>query len=175
MDKDNRDDFTFAKLCDIKLPVTFRMCEPFPVLISGWLSKHQQFSAWGCQETALIHRSPGRPRAEVPWRPVCVCNYYIPSAVAEGFMTRTRSLSDLYVTCQLVADNKPLTIPFRTSFKAFKNSYSQAGLQFFLEWMIDFLSSGGMNGLCCQFGIVTSPSALRSPLLSGILVVRALQ
>ncbi|KAL0579966.1 Phosphatidylinositol (PI) 3-kinase [Marasmius crinis-equi] len=34
------------------------------------------------------------------------------------------SLSDLYVTCQLVADNKPLTIPFRTSFKAFKNAYT---------------------------------------------------
>ena len=34
-----------------------------------------------------------------------------------------RTLSDLYVTVQLVADNKPLTIPFRTSFKAFKNNY----------------------------------------------------
>lgn len=35
-----------------------------------------------------------------------------------------RTLSDLYVTCQLVADNKPLTIPFRTSFKAFKKDYT---------------------------------------------------
>ncbi len=26
MDKDNRDDFTFAKLSDLKMPVTFRMC-----------------------------------------------------------------------------------------------------------------------------------------------------
>ncbi|CAK5265470.1 unnamed protein product [Mycena citricolor] len=34
------------------------------------------------------------------------------------------TLSDLYVTCQLTADNKPLTIPFRTSFKAFKHSYT---------------------------------------------------
>ena len=25
MDKDNRDDFTFAKLSDLKLPLTFRM------------------------------------------------------------------------------------------------------------------------------------------------------
>ncbi|KAG8823128.1 Phosphatidylinositol (PI) 3-kinase [Serendipita sp. 401] len=33
------------------------------------------------------------------------------------------TLSDLYVTCQLVADNKPLTIPYRTSFKPFKNNY----------------------------------------------------
>jgi phosphatidylinositol 3-kinase len=30
MDKDNRDDFTFAKLSDLKLPVTFRMLETFP-------------------------------------------------------------------------------------------------------------------------------------------------
>lgn len=30
--------------------------------------------------------------------------------------------SDLYVTCQLIADNKPLTIPYRTSFKAFKTN-----------------------------------------------------
>jgi hypothetical protein len=31
MDKDNRDDFTFAKLSDLKLPVTFRM-------YAAWLS-----------------------------------------------------------------------------------------------------------------------------------------
>ncbi|KAG9105258.1 Phosphatidylinositol (PI) 3-kinase, partial [Ceratobasidium sp. 392] len=34
------------------------------------------------------------------------------------------TLSDIYVACQIVADNKPLTIPHRTSFKAFKNSYT---------------------------------------------------
>ncbi|CAE6425918.1 unnamed protein product [Rhizoctonia solani] len=34
------------------------------------------------------------------------------------------TLSDLFVTCQIVADNKPLTIPHRTSFKAFKNTYT---------------------------------------------------
>ena len=28
MDKDNRDDFTFAKLSDLKMPVTFRMYFP---------------------------------------------------------------------------------------------------------------------------------------------------
>jgi len=28
MDKDNRDDFTFAKLSELKLPVTFRVYEP---------------------------------------------------------------------------------------------------------------------------------------------------
>ncbi len=34
-----------------------------------------------------------------------------------------RAPSDIYVTCQLVADNKPLTIPFRTSHKAFKTNF----------------------------------------------------
>ncbi|KEP52200.1 atypical/PIKK/PI3K kinase [Rhizoctonia solani 123E] len=34
------------------------------------------------------------------------------------------ALSDLFVTCQIVADNKPLTVPHRTSFKAFKNTYT---------------------------------------------------
>ena len=29
MDKDNRDDFTFAKLTDLKVPVTLRMSAPF--------------------------------------------------------------------------------------------------------------------------------------------------
>ena len=29
MDRDHREDFTFAKLSDIKLPVTFRMCVCF--------------------------------------------------------------------------------------------------------------------------------------------------
>jgi hypothetical protein len=33
MDKDNRDDFTFAKLSDLKLPVTLRMSAPFVVFI----------------------------------------------------------------------------------------------------------------------------------------------
>ena len=32
-------------------------------------------------------------------------------------------LSDIYVTCQLLADNKPLTIPFRTAYKAFTKEY----------------------------------------------------
>ncbi|KAF8604233.1 phosphatidylinositol 3-kinase [Ceratobasidium sp. AG-I] len=34
------------------------------------------------------------------------------------------TLSDLFVTCQIIADNKPLTVPHRTSFKAFKNTYT---------------------------------------------------
>ncbi|THH27396.1 hypothetical protein EUX98_g6791 [Antrodiella citrinella] len=87
MDKDNRDDFTFAKLKDLKLPVTFRISQlegtrhpkPFSEIL-----EHPELRFHGVQQ-------PG--------------------------------FSDLYVTCQLVAENKPLTIPFRTSFKSFKKDY----------------------------------------------------
>ena len=34
------------------------------------------------------------------------------------------SNSDFYVTVQLYGDNKPLTVPVRTSYKAFTNHYS---------------------------------------------------
>ncbi|KAL0954695.1 hypothetical protein HGRIS_003644 [Hohenbuehelia grisea] len=90
MDKDSRqgDDFTFAKLSDLKVPVTFRVSQ-----LEG------------------IRRP--KPFTEV------IDN---PELRFHGLQSPT--LSDLYVTCQLVADNKPLTIPFRTSFKAFKNNYT---------------------------------------------------
>ncbi|XP_006459287.1 hypothetical protein AGABI2DRAFT_218336 [Agaricus bisporus var. bisporus H97] len=94
MDKDNRDDFTFAKLCDIKLPVTFRISQ-----LEG-VRKPRSFTE--------VLDDPG----------------------LKFHGAQSASLSDLYVTCQLVADNKPLTIPFRTSFKAFKNSYS------WNEWIV---------------------------------------
>ncbi|KAJ7031542.1 atypical/PIKK/PI3K protein kinase [Mycena alexandri] len=76
----DKDDFTFAKLSDIKLPVTFRM------QLEG---SRQQRSF-----TELLEKP------ELRWHGV-------------------QTLADLYVTCQLTADNKPLTIPFRTSFKAY--------------------------------------------------------
>ncbi|KAM6504309.1 atypical/PIKK/PI3K protein kinase [Amanita muscaria] len=88
MDKDNRDDFTFAKLSDLKLPVTFRVSQ-----LEG-IRKPPTY-------TELLE-NPGLRHHGV----------------------QSSTLSDLYVTCQLVADNKPLTIPFRTSFKAFKSNYS---------------------------------------------------
>ncbi|KAF9070787.1 putative atypical/PIKK/PI3K protein kinase [Rhodocollybia butyracea] len=87
MDKDHRDDFTFARLSDIKLPVTFRISQ-----LEG-------------------NRKP-RTFTEVLENP---------DLKFHGAQSST--LSDLYVICQLIADNKPLTIPFRTSFKAFKNAY----------------------------------------------------
>ncbi|RDB29393.1 Phosphatidylinositol 3-kinase catalytic subunit type 3 [Hypsizygus marmoreus] len=87
MDKDNRDDFTFARLSDLKLPVTFRISQ-----LEG-IRRPRSF-------TELLEK---------------------PELRFHGVQSST--LSDLYVTCQLIADNKPLTIPFRTSFKAFKNNY----------------------------------------------------
>ncbi|KIJ66818.1 hypothetical protein HYDPIDRAFT_26239 [Hydnomerulius pinastri MD-312] len=88
MDKDNRDDFTFAKLSDLKLPVTFRISQ-------------------------LEGTRPQKSVSEVLENP---------ELRFHGVQSST--LSDLYVTCQLVADNKPLTIPFRTSFKAFKANHT---------------------------------------------------
>ncbi|KAH9902568.1 atypical/PIKK/PI3K protein kinase [Cubamyces lactineus] len=89
MDKDNRDDFTFAKLSDLKMPVTFRISQ-----LEG-------------------NRKP-YPFTEVLEKP----------ELRFHGVQQSPSFSDLYVTCQLVADNKPLTIPFRTSFKAFKKDYT---------------------------------------------------
>ncbi|KAG6832644.1 hypothetical protein H0H87_001017 [Tephrocybe sp. NHM501043] len=88
MDKDNRDDFTFAKLSDLKLPVTFRI-------------------------SSLEGNRSSRTFTELLEQPEL-----------RFYGVQSSTLSDLYVTCQLVADNKPLTIPFRTSFKAFKNNYT---------------------------------------------------
>ncbi|KAG2051713.1 putative atypical/PIKK/PI3K protein kinase [Suillus hirtellus] len=87
MDKDNRDDFTFAKLSDLKLPVTFRISQLEGSILQPSVSElleNPELRFHGAQSSAF---------------------------------------SDLYVSCQLLADNKPLTIPFRTSFKAFKNNY----------------------------------------------------
>ncbi|TRM64867.1 kinase-like domain-containing protein [Schizophyllum amplum] len=88
MDKDGKDDFTFAKLSDLNLHVTFRISN-----LEG-IRKPHSF-------TEILENPELRFR---------------------GIQSPT--LSDLYVTCQLVANNKPLSVPFRTSFKAFKNSYT---------------------------------------------------
>ncbi|KAI9066092.1 atypical/PIKK/PI3K protein kinase [Trametes sanguinea] len=89
MDKDNRDDFTFAKLSDLKMPVTFRISQ-----LEGTRKPHPFTEVLEKPELRFhgVQQSPG--------------------------------FSDLYVTCQLIADNKPLTIPFRTAFKAFKKDYT---------------------------------------------------
>ncbi|KAH9945474.1 atypical/PIKK/PI3K protein kinase [Epithele typhae] len=89
MDKDNRDDFTFAKLSDLKMPVTFRISQ-----LEGVRKPH--------------------PFTEVLEKP----------ELRFHGLQQAQEFSDIYVTCQLIADNKPLTIPFRTAFKAFKKDYT---------------------------------------------------
>ncbi|KAF8322549.1 phosphatidylinositol 3-kinase [Clavulina sp. PMI_390] len=87
MDKqDGTKDFTFAKLSDLTLPVTFRITQ-----LEGRRKKHSPLE--------LLDN---------------------PDLRFTGVQSETPS--DLYVTVQLVADNKPLTIPYRTSFKAFKTN-----------------------------------------------------
>ncbi|KAH8978579.1 atypical/PIKK/PI3K protein kinase [Lactarius hatsudake] len=88
MDKENKEDFSFGRSCDLKVPVTFRISQLEGV------------------------RHP-RPFTELIEKP---------ELRFHGVQSPTPS--DLYVTCQLLADNKPLTIPFRTSYRAFKNSYT---------------------------------------------------
>ncbi|KAH9971754.1 putative atypical/PIKK/PI3K protein kinase [Lactifluus volemus] len=88
MDKDNKEDFSFGRSCDLKVPVTFRISQLEGV------------------------RHP-RPFTELIERPEL-----------RFHGNQSPILSDLYVTCQLLADNKPLTIPFRTSYKTFKNNYT---------------------------------------------------
>ncbi|KAI0806054.1 atypical/PIKK/PI3K protein kinase [Irpex lacteus] len=88
MDKDSRDDFTFAKLSDLKLPVTF--------CISQLEGTRKPFTF-----TDVLERPELR--------------FY--------GVQQSPALSDLYVTCQLIADNKPLTIPFRTAYKSFTKDY----------------------------------------------------
>ncbi|KAF8233609.1 hypothetical protein L208DRAFT_1265658 [Tricholoma matsutake] len=87
MDKDNWDDFIFARLSHLKLPVTFRIS----------------------QLEDARHPQPFMELLENPelW--------------FHG--TQLLTLSDLYVTCQLIANNKLLMISFCTSFKAFKDNY----------------------------------------------------
>ncbi|KAF8623642.1 hypothetical protein AX17_007342 [Amanita inopinata Kibby_2008] len=106
MDKDNRDDFTFAKLSDLKLPVTFR------VFVSSLLTARANVLTLDYRSQLEGVRKP-RSYTELLENP---------ELRHHGVQSST--LSDLYVTCQLIADNKPLTIPFRTSYKAFKSSYT---------------------------------------------------
>jgi phosphatidylinositol 3-kinase len=121
MDKENKEDFSFGRSCDLKVPVTFRMSVWFNKVVSLVLTQ-SQFSARGRASPSTFHRAYRKartalPRGSISVRPAAA----IPPIAADGLFS---TLSDLYVTCQLLADNKPLTIPFRTSYKAFKNTYT---------------------------------------------------
>ncbi|KAG6837574.1 hypothetical protein H0H93_006988 [Arthromyces matolae] len=106
MDKDHRDDFTFAKLSDLKLPVTFRIS-----------------SLEGKRSTRTLTEVLEQPELRF-----------------HGAQSESSTLSDLYVTCQLIADNKPLTIPFRTAFKAFNNNYT-----YVVRVSYDFFANGDLT------------------------------
>ncbi|OBZ72708.1 Phosphatidylinositol 3-kinase catalytic subunit type 3 [Grifola frondosa] len=94
MDKDNRDDFSFAKLSDLKLQSHSASHASYRSQLEG-TRKPRSF-------TELLEK---------------------PELRFHG-VQQSPEFSDIYVTCQLIADNKPLTIPFRTSFKAFKKDYT---------------------------------------------------
>ena len=57
MDKDNRDDFTFAKLSDLKLPVTLRMLVIFVEFVAQWRT-HDQPTVRNLKEPEYLERSP---------------------------------------------------------------------------------------------------------------------
>ncbi|KAG6884336.1 hypothetical protein C0992_006496 [Termitomyces sp. T32_za158] len=156
MDKDNRDDFTFAKLSDLKLPVTFRISS-----LEGKRSS-RTFTELLEQPELRFH---GAQSSYVS---------FLPIGSTEAITLGSRTLSDLYVTCQLVADNKPLTIPFRTSFKAFKNNYTSVTVCTFCSKAND-TSLGGTNGLLFQSDTVISRLTLMSLLRYGILLDRVPQ
>ncbi|KAG6871955.1 hypothetical protein C0992_010045 [Termitomyces sp. T32_za158] len=156
MDKDNRDDFTFAKLSDLKLPVTFRMS----------VCVHKRLVIWNTDRvehrSSLEGKRSSRTFTELLEQPElrfhgAQSSYvsFLPIGSTEAITLGSRTLSDLYVTCQLVADNKPLTIPFRTSFKAFKNNYTSVTVCTFCSKAND-TSLGGTNGLLFQSDTVIS-------------------
>lgn len=74
MDKDNRDDFTFAKLSDLKLPLTFRMY--VRILACSKLLKPNgyliQLTTRRNKATKVSLGCTGEPRTEVPWRSIPV-------------------------------------------------------------------------------------------------------
>lgn len=67
---------------------------------------------------STVRRSPARVSRGVPdWRREGAKEY-------GPHFCWTSLPSDLYIICQLWADNKPLTIPFRTGHKVFKERYA---------------------------------------------------
>lgn len=80
-----------------------------------------------------------------------------------------RGFSDIYVTCQLVADNKPLTIPFRTSFKSFKKEYVYVTSYTHLSSRkLNRTMIGGTSGSLFQSDTATYHSARRLRSQCGI-------
>lgn len=125
MDKENKEDFSFGRSCDLKVPVTFRMLVSTLSLGFPYINLNQTRS----QLEGVRHPRPFTELIDKPeLRFHGVQSPYVRREVTLLTVQRVpnilnSALSDLFVTCQLLADNKPLTIPFQTSYKTFKNSY----------------------------------------------------
>jgi phosphatidylinositol 3-kinase len=125
MDKDNKEDFSFGRSCDLKVPVTFRMSVSTSPLGSFSILTQTRSQLEGVRHprpfTELIDKPELRFHGvQSPYARNCSVDLQeIPDIL-------NSALSDLFVTCQLLADNKPLTIPFQTSYKTFKSSYTLA-------------------------------------------------
>jgi hypothetical protein len=118
---ESKDDFTFAKLSDINLPITFRMCETMADLSLSLLSARRSSQLEGTRRPPSHSELLEKP--ELKFHGIALAPYVFRRSHCVVYKIPRSELSDIYVTCQLVADNKPLTIPFRTAFKAFKNGY----------------------------------------------------
>jgi hypothetical protein len=59
MDKDHRDDFTYAKLSDLKIPVTFRMYALLLRIADVVSSNYLKLSIGRHQVTTAVYRAPG--------------------------------------------------------------------------------------------------------------------
>lgn len=89
------------------------------------ISHFTQFPIGGYTETTYVHGGPWTSWTQVSRRATVSVSISVEISSGEPFDDcRSREFSDIYVTCQLVADNKPLTITTRTSFKAFKKDYT---------------------------------------------------
>jgi phosphatidylinositol 3-kinase len=127
MDKDNKEDFSFGRSCDLKVPVTFRMSVSTLPLGSFCLLIQTRSQLEGVRHPRPFTEIIDKPElrfhgVQSPYARLPNC----PLDLEEVPNILISALSDLFVTCQLLADNKPLTIPFQTSYKTFKSSYTLA-------------------------------------------------
>lgn len=90
--------------------------------------------------------------------------------------------SDLYVTCQVFAEGKPLALPVRTSYKAFSTRWKWVGICLFVacaDWIgqknpkIVLFFVAGTSGCGCRSSIRTFPKMPKLLLRCGTFMDRA--
>lgn len=102
----DRDFYSFARLCDVKLPLTVRMCV-------------------GARESkARVARRIPRMALALTLTDDITLN--APTPCRASLQGRTLPARDVFVTAQLFADNKPLTLPYQTACKSFRNTASRS-------------------------------------------------